>query len=222
MFHRILLLLLCLFALLPLHAAVPRGTDLSRLNKGSAEERYREREFCAYKPLRQLWDTYKLGQYSSYENPTGIYYKKGESISIILHNEPAAPVRLIIRDFMQGGTRDSYELRKGVNVIRVKNKGLGYIDYRHADGCAAPTISVRLRGGTINGIFSRHDDTSTWEELLDHATAGTLDMVGERCQLAFTVEGLRKGAGSRGVELLETFDATCQEMRGGVKRCEKG
>ncbi len=205
MFHRFLILF-CTLMLLPLYADVPRGTDLSKLNKGNPEQTYRTRVFSAYKPQEDLRRQLKISNYSAYENPTGIYYKAGEAIRVILHDRPAAPVELIIRDFGESGACDRYPLSEGYNKIEVKRSGLGYINYRHPNGCKAPTITVGLRGGTINGIFSRHDDTATWERLLSGASAGILDIVGERCQIAYSVDELRKGAPREGVEMLSIYD----------------
>ncbi len=205
---RHLILLLCAFLLLPLHAAVPSGTDFSQLNKeGSDTERnYRHRTFCAYKPLKELSRTLKIGAYSAYENPTGIYYEAGESICITVHNKPERPLRLIIRDFRKDVKPDVYPLTVGENHITVKQAGLGYIDYRSSKGAAAPRITLSLQGGTINGIFSVHDSNATWKKLLAHAPAGILDIVGERCQIAYDIQGLRKGNPEKGREMLALYD----------------
>ncbi len=203
---RCILLLFCAL-LLPLQAAVPAGTDLSALNKGHNTERnYRHRSFCAYKPLSEVSRTLKVGGYSAYENPTGIYYKAGETIHLTLHNQPQGELNLIIRDFRMGGKKDTYPLRAGNNTITVKNDGLGYVDYRSPKGTAAPRITLTLKGGVINGIFSRHDTNATWKKLLADAPAGILDMVGERSQIAYDAEGLRKGNPENGAEMLALYD----------------
>ncbi len=204
---RCILFLLCSMLLLPLQAAVPSGTDLSQLNVGSDTERnYRHRTFCAYKPLKELSRTLKIGAYSAYENPTGIYYEAGETIRITLHNRPERPLRFIIRDFRKDGRPDIYPLTEGENTITVKRSGLGYVDYRSSRGAAAPRITLSLQGGTVNGIFSRHDDNATWQKLLVHAPAGILDIVGERCQIAYDITGLRQGNPDKGKEMLALYD----------------
>ncbi len=203
---RCLLLLLCVL-LLPLQAAVPPGTDVSALNQGEDIERnYRHRTFCAYKPLAELSRTLKIGSYSAYENPTGLYFRAGESICVTLHTRPERPLRLIIRDFRQGGCKDVYPLQEGENHIVVKNKGLGYVDYRSALGAAAPPISISFRGGELNGIFSGHDSNETWKKLLAKLPAGILDVVGERCHIAYDAEGLRSGNPDKGREMLAVYD----------------
>ncbi len=204
MFRRILF---CLCALLPaLQADVPPGTDFSQLNKGEPETQYRDRLFCAYKPLREVSRSLRVGAYSAYENPTGLYYSAGEHIRITLHSAPEGEVRLLVRDFREGGGEDAYPLAEGANDITVRRSGLGYIDYRHSRGGEATPLRVRLAGGRINGVFTRHDDAATWQRLLAQAPAGILDMMGERCQLAYDVEGLRRGNPGRGPEMLALYD----------------
>ncbi len=192
--------------LLPLGAEVPQGTDVSQLNRGNPERTYRKRVFHAYKPLETLSRELKISRYSSYENPTGIFYEAGEMAHIELKEAPETQVHLIIRDFGESGAHERYPLRQGANSISIKRSGLAYIDYRHDDGCRAKPITVSLRGGTINGLFSRHDDAETWRRLLAKAPAGILDMVGERCQIAYPVERLRKSAPNEGGEVLALYD----------------
>ncbi len=192
--------------LAPLYAAVPQGTDFSALNKGNPETSYRKRAFRAYKPTSELWKQFKLGNYSPYENPTGIYCRKGEELTLSLQGKPAGTLQLIIHNFCADGGHSTYPLTEGENKIVAKNRGLVYVDYRSPEGVAAPPIEVELKGGTINGVFSQHDDNATWTQLLANATAGTLDVVGERCQVSFHVEGLRAGAGDKGAEMLDLYD----------------
>ncbi len=204
---RCILFLLCSFLLLPLQAAVPSATDVSLLNTGEdAESNYRHRTFCGYKPLKELTRTLKIGSYSAYENPTGIYYEAGETIRITLHNAPERPIRFIIRDFRKDDKPDVYRLTEGENVITVKNAGLGYVDYRSSKGAAAPRVTLSLQGGVLNGVFSRHDDNATWQKLLANAPAGVLDIVGERCQVIYDIAGLRKGNPDKGREMLALYD----------------
>ncbi len=205
MFRR-LILLLCGLLLFPLYAEVPQGTNLSGLNRGKPGQCYRERLFSAYMPLPDFCRKYKVSSYSSYENPTGIFYRKGERISLTLRNRPSGTIQLIIRDFREGGAHETYPLQPGRNDIVVRQDGLGYIDYRSPEGVKAPQVAISLKGGIINGVFSHHDDAATWRRLLARVPAGILDMVGERCQIVYHAEGLRQGAPDKGVEMLALYD----------------
>ncbi len=202
-------LLLC--TVLPLQAAVPPGTDVSQINKGDhPEHNYRHRSFCAYKPLQEVSDTFKIGAYSAYENPTGLYFSAGETIRITLHNRPEGTLKLVVRDFRKDGWRAEYPLTEGENSIELKNNGLGYIDYRSSKGAKAKRIKLSIKGGVVNGIFSRHDDDAVWKKLLAHAPAGILDIIGERCQVIYDVDGLRRGNPDRGSEMLDLYDRIVQ------------
>ncbi len=192
---------------------VPQGTDLSRLNQGNLEKNYRRREFRAYRPLRDLWKTLYVGQYSSYENPTGLYFKEDERIVVTVSSEPDGELQFIINDYGKDGKESRYPLRRGVNEIKAENRGLGYVDYRSSKGGKAHPITVSFRGGVINGIFSHHDNARTWRRLITRAKAEVFDMVGERCQVVFTVDSLREGDPDKGVELLKIYDEVveCQQ-----------
>ncbi len=203
--HRFLFILLCAL-LLPLHAGVvPRGTDLSRLNKGDPEKTYRKREFSAYLPMDEFCKRYKISGYTPFENPTGISYSRGERARLTLHNKPAGSVQFIVRNSLGDDITDYYPLKEGDNEILIKNDGLGYVDYRSPEGCKAPRITVSLSGGRINGIFSQHDSNGTWRRLLAQAS-GVLDIMGERCQILFPVRSLREAAADEGTELVDIYD----------------
>ncbi len=192
---------------------VPRGTDLSRLNQGNLEKNYRKREFRAYRPLADMWKTLYVGQYSSYENPTGLYFKAGERLVVTVEDAPEGKLKFIIKDYSKGGKESHYPLKVGENEIMAKNPGLGYVDYRSSRGGEAAPLTVSFKGGVINGVFSRHDNARTWKRLITRAKAPVFDMVGERCQVVFTVDSLREGEPGKGVELLKIYDEVveCQQ-----------
>ncbi|MCD8071361.1 MAG: M60 family metallopeptidase [Akkermansiaceae bacterium] len=200
-------LLPCLPAFPPLEAGVPALTDVSALNKsGDRERAYRSRTFRAYLPLDELQRIYKVSGYSQTENPTGIFFRKGESAHIELDGPDTAEVSLLVRDFRRNGQESSHPLKIGKNTISLDHDGLGYINYRSAAPLRAAPVSVKIEGGTINGIFSRADDDATWKALLQGACAGILDCVGERVQLAYDVEKLKEHNPGRGAEMLALHD----------------
>ncbi len=206
---RFLFLLLCALMLLPVQGAIPKGTDLSQLNKGDPEKSYRKRKFSAYYPESHLAETLRITSYGWHENPTGILFTPGEIVTINMHNGPApdqGSVQLIVKEFSVTERESRYPLEEGENKIEIQTKGLGYIDYRSPRGCKAPQISLTIKGGVINGVFTRHDDRATWRRLLRNAQAFTLDMIGERVQVIYPVEDLRKFTRDKGVELLAIYD----------------
>lgn len=202
-----LTLLACVLGAAPLSAVIPAGTDVSQLNTSAdTESAYRHRVFRAYLPQATVSERYKVSNYSRYENPTGILFQGGEDIVVTLTGKTDIPVELIIRDFGRSGNESTVTLHEGENAIHVEKGGLGYINYRSETPATAAPIRVDIEGGTVNGVFTRHDDTATWKKLLSHAVAPTLDMMGERVQLSFDIEGLRQGCPADGPAMLKNYD----------------
>ncbi len=209
-------------------------TRLNRASDRDAA--YRDRLFHAYMPLDQVCDTLKIGRYSAFENPTGILFAEGDEAVVIVEGiEPGATARLIIHDFGPPkrraarrapqppperdddtdddarGEQDQreegvYPLQEGENRIEVTSGGLAYLDYRHPDPQKASPVRVRISGGQVNGVFSRADDAETWKTLLATAPGAILDIVGDRCQLVFDLDNLRKHNPERGPEMLALYD----------------
>jgi hypothetical protein len=78
---------------------VPQFTDFSKLNSdpSQVEKNYRHREFKAYLPLHILGQRYKVGNYSSFENPTGIAFEAGDTLSIRMEGSPAPMLNSLYR-----------------------------------------------------------------------------------------------------------------------------
>lgn len=214
--HWILLLAL---ALLPLSApsakaadpAVPVRTDYSKINKGDPEKKYRSRTFKAYLSNKEFSRRLKTSGYSSFENPTGIFFPAGSKAVITVSGtpDPEFPLQLIVKNFDKGfknfnGTK--YPLKEGENKITVEEEGLAYFDYRSDNPDGAPPLKVTIKGGQINGVFTADDDKETWKRLLKDAKCNILDLLGNRCQLAYDVESLRKHCPEDGPKLLAMYD----------------
>lgn len=200
-------LLVCLGSLCPADT-VPVRTDYSGINQGNIEKNYRQRTMGAYLSNAALRRITKTNNYSSFENPTGIYFEEGEKVTLTISGLPQGhPLKLIVHDFEGSTTHREYPLQNGANQLTMETRGLGYIDYR-TDSLddMPPAIKVNIRGGKINGVFTRQDSAATWKKLLADAKCGMLDLLGERCQLAFNIEGLRKGCPEKGPELLAKYD----------------
>lgn len=202
-----LALILSLAALCPA-GSVPVRTDYSGINSGDPEQTYRHRTIGAYLSNESLRRMTKTGNYSSYENPTGIYFAEGEQVEIRVSGLPEGqPLKFIVHDFEESTAHSEYPLQNGVNTFTTRTRGLGYIDYRGDSLETLPAdIRVSIRGGQINGVFTRQDSAATWKKLLAGAKCGMLDMLGERCQLTYNIDGLRKGCPEAGPELLAKYD----------------
>ncbi|MBQ7023592.1 MAG: M60 family metallopeptidase [Akkermansia sp.] len=216
-FSYLVLILVCLYPL-SMQAAVPQSTDLSTLNSSAdAESSYRNRVIRAYLPIEKVRETLRTNNYSHYENPTGIYFRRGEQVRISVQGPVPRDLALIIHDFGESGDHAVLPLLSGGNTFSAPAQGLAYLDYRSENPAEAPELQVRIEGGQVNGIFTQHDDADTWKKLLDNAKCNILDIVGERVQLAYNVDGLREHCPERGPELLDIYDSVVrmeQELLG--------
>ena len=185
---------------------VPQFTDYSNINQGPPDVSYRNREFRAYLSNDELRKRLKISQYSSFENPTGIFFSNGETASLNVKGGEGKKISLIVHDFGMSGSHDVYPLNEGENVIQIKSSGLGYIDYRSDHPEKEPPVHISIAGGKINGVFTPQDDEATWKRLLASAKCGILDLLGTRCQLTYDVASLRKYCPSKGPELLDLYD----------------
>ncbi len=175
-------------ALLPLAAVqggtkaevVPQRTDYSKINTGDPEKKYRNRVFKAYLTNAELTRRLKTSSYSSFENPTGIFFPAGAKavITVTGKPDPAVPLQLIVHDFDKGGKDKRYPLQVGENKLTIETQGLGYFDYRSNKPETAPALKVTIKGGQINGVFTNKDDKKTWVRLLKDAKCNILDMLG--------------------------------------------
>ncbi len=185
---------------------VPKCTDYTGINEGVPEQKYRNRIICAYLSKDTFCKRLKTSAYSSFENPTGIYFSRGDKVTISVSGIQGNPLTLIVHDFDRGGTHDEYKLVEGENTFSIKNPGLGYLDYRSDTPENAQPVKVSIQGGQINGVFTPQDDRATWKRLLRDAKCNILDLLGERCQLTYDVESLRKYCPEKGPELLALYD----------------
>ncbi len=160
----------------------------------------------AYLPIEEIRKRYKVNNYSAFENPTGIYFRAGDEARITLSDEAKGQViRLIVHDFGESGHHAVYPLQAGENVLRIQQAGLAYINYLHPQG-TGPDVKVNIKGGVVNGVFTREHSAAEWKQMLANAKSPMIDMLGERVQLVYHVDQLRKQCPEKGPELLATYD----------------
>lgn len=195
-------------------AAVPAGTDYSLINKEEDREKaYRQRAFRAYLPQEIVRARLRTNNYSQFENPTGIYYSAGESVVVYVEGEAPDDLALIIHNFAREGGHSEFPLRSGKNVFVTPHAGLAYVHYRSETPEKAPALNLRFEGGYVNGVFTQHDDAATWQRLLAHAKGNILDILGERVQLAYNVDGLLQYCPNQGPELLAIYDGVIRKQQ---------
>ncbi len=143
-------------------------------------KKYRVQNYKAYKTLEAINNQYKIGNYNAFENPTGIVFQANTTAILFAKDITAAnKVYLKVRDFATEGSspEKSYELKNGINILNISNKGLGYISYFTDDTGAAP-ISVNITAGIINGFFKKGTPTTEWTEMLTNDVYPKIDMEG--------------------------------------------
>ncbi len=176
--------------------------------------KYRVGEFPAYRPLSDLNnELHASAEYCRYENPTGIYFEKNESLVLFVEGLGSDGASLIIKSF--GENRDgenhpesSYPLANGMNVIKTRNRGNGYISYFTPNYATAPKVKIHFAMATENGYFDlqRGDTNEDWVKLLANATSDIIDVRTERMQVAVPVETVRRVTPKKGVELATIYD----------------
>ncbi len=184
---------------------IPTGTDVSLINQ-QGETAYRNRSIRAYLPLDKVRKRLKTSSYSAFENPTGIFFSKGEQITISVKGDSVQELTLIVHNWGPEASHEEYPLKAGENSITLSNSGLAYLDYRSDSPQNAPVLDLQIEGGVINGLFSVKDDDQTWQALLANTKCEMIDMIGDRVQLIFNVESLREHCPVRGSELLATYE----------------
>ena len=175
---------------------------------------YRVGEFEAYRSLSSLANELKTNSYNAYENPTGIYFTKGQTLVLFVEGiETGMPVSLTIKSFGPNqGSEDhpesSYSLANGVNVITAANRGNGYISYYTTKYETAPKVKIHFALADVNGYFDleRGDDNTYWKKLLLNAKSDILDIRTKRMQVAAPVSTLKSVCASKGVELATIYD----------------
>lgn len=182
---------------------------LSRMVNGEYPSEFRIQEFRSYLHPYRLAEKMKTSPYSQFENPTGIYFSKGDSVILIMerHN-PADSIRLRITNFGEEGGNSVYRLRPGFNVIVPENDGTGYIQFFTEEEVPVKRVRAHIIGGKINGYFdSRKHTNREWISLLENAPAATLDILGKRVQLIYSVASLKKYCPDNGEKLVALYDS---------------
>lgn len=163
-----------------------------------------------YEPFREVSDLareLKMSSYSQFENMTGMYFAMNEEVVVFVGPTNGQSVSLRITDFGPSKNDYSYPLTEGVNVLAMKGKGNGYINYYTPEYQSAAKIKVHIASGKVNGYFDlqRHTEEDG-KKLLDNAVSEIMDLRGKRTQLAYSVASLRKQTYGRLGELVKEYD----------------
>ncbi len=165
----------------------------------------------------------KTSQFSLLDNPTGISIEKDEELIVFVGDTHGHNLSLKIQnlDLPEGDGYNNasfYPLSQGVNKIKPRNKGLGYVFYHTADYKTAPTVKIHFATGKVNGYFdSQKHEPAEWSKYLNSAVDKFFDVVGERAHLTFPTESFKSSTGNKGPELIDAYDdmvRLIQELQG--------
>ncbi len=155
---------------------------------------YRIQEYNPYRPVKDLQTELKTSSgYNQFENPTGIFFKPGEDIVVFVEDTHNEQIGLKVYDFYNkslGEKRDTevFPLSKGINVYKIQQGGLVYIDYFTLNYKTARPVKAHIASGHVNGYFEKGKTlVSDWRALIDNAEYGHFDLKGEKVNLCFPV-----------------------------------
>ena len=133
-------------------------------------KKFRVGEYKAYMTLETLRQ--KLGvnsYYSAYENPTGIYLKKGESCIVAVSGIGEEPVKLKMKNWLLDEHSSSYNLRNGLNYITALTEGNLFVDYYTDNYKNAPKVKMHFINAPVRGYWNQETMTADdWIEILNN------------------------------------------------------
>lgn len=155
----------------------------------------------------------KTSRYNPFENPTGIFFKKGEQVKVNVGPMQDRKLELVIVDFSrpeEGGKKEEtscYPLQEGENSFIAKNQGLAYLPYYVEDYLEAPKVVCTFYSGRMNGVFdpARHSNED-WKKMLEHTVFDVIDIKGKYVNLAFDVKSLKENCPDNGVGMIRMYD----------------
>ena len=179
---------------------------------GTYSTEFRIGEFTAFRPLSDLQGELKNSYlYNNHENPTGITFDEDESVIVMVEGIGEQSVALQVRNF--GPTvfaSSTYALQNGINVIKVSNKGNGYINYYTTSWKTAPKVKMHFLNAKEQGYFSpkyKGHTNDDWKRLLANAKGDCLDMHGEFTDCVFPVSSFKANCPNDGEWLMAIYDS---------------
>lgn len=177
----------------------------------------RTRKYRAYYPVDALSRELRTNFYSRFENPTGVYFRQGETAVLFVGAIPKGEkISLKVHCFDREGYGNEriYPLEKGINVIPVDINGQSYIQY-YSENTNAESVSINIATGHANGVFTNGKKTSDedWVKILENVEGDCIDIVGKRVHLIYCAETMKKVCPKDGLKLIDSYDEIirCQQ-----------
>jgi hypothetical protein len=163
---------------------------------GKANNEFRVQEYTAYiSPGIMARKNKTSSSYGLWDNPTGIFARKGENIIVCVGETEKEKPALFIQSpnfgFSIPQSAAYYELHSGVNKIRAKSEGLMYIAYYTTSGTEKP-VKIQILTGQVSGYFDlEKHQADEWEQRLAQASYPHFDVKGKYSTLNFETEAFR-------------------------------
>lgn len=181
---------------------------------GTYDREFRIQEYQPYIHPDVQKAEHKAFAWNLLDNPTGVYVEAGDEIALFVGETYDVQITAVVIDWNRVTYRTlnprmtSYELRKGVNVIKPYEGGLMYILYHVNDLGGKQPVKIHIPGGKVNGYFdiARHDN-QYWKSLLNKADFKFLDVKGKLSQLLFPTADFRINCPDNIERLVQVYDS---------------
>lgn len=153
-----------------------------------------------------------------FDNPTGIFVKKGQEVVILVDNPDRVSLSVRVLNLNTPGNDGfnynySYPVAHGINKFIAETDGLIYICYYSDDYDNVSPITVHIPTGEVNGYYNIQKHTQEdWMRLLDKAVAPHFDLLGKNSHLMYSTEDFRTYV-IDGKALVEKYDLLVQLER---------
>lgn len=161
---------------------------------GQYPSEFRIQEYKAWPDPDNWARINKTSQLSQLDNPTGISVSRNEDLIVFVGETHGRSISLRVLNLNKPGGDGyydikSYPLSKGINKLKMQDKGLAYVMYHTEDYVTAPKIKIHFATGKVNGYFdSQKHKASDWNKLISNATDEYFDILGEYAHITFPTE----------------------------------
>ena len=158
------------------------------------KEGYKKFRVAEYEPYRTLSslqnETKTKNQYNQWENPTGIYLKKGESCYVAVSGMGSDKAGLKIKNWVANEDGSTYSLRNGLNKITATTEGNVFVDYYTNNFESAPNVKIHFINAPVRGYWDQQTMTNNdWKQMLSKLPNDNSIIIvrSEHAQLAYPV-----------------------------------
>lgn len=142
----------------------------------------------------------KTAPYGRMDNASAIHVAKSENVVVFVEKLDVAMTLLVINPqrevAMSYGSMvvQTVNLNAGFNTFKAADKGMLYFVY-HTDNASWKTMKslVHVACGVYNGIYVKgKTDPAKWKTILDNATFGNLDLIGDYTHAIMPLKNLKQ------------------------------